>query len=156
MNNAIRFAQWFFIALGMVFAGVLVVSLLKKPAKDKAKKIKKEVMLTGMVYPSILSCVRNRGLILTSFFAYYAFILNSEKYPKDWKIHFAVSIFFVLAVFHNLLNYVFNHRDELELEGKETSPEFWHTLLISPMEWLFTVAMLALIVGSYSFIKVGQ
>lgn len=150
----IQCGQWFLIALGVVFIAILVVSFFNKPVKAKPKNIKEETMLTGMVYPSILSCVRNRGLILTSFFAYYAFILNSEKYPKDWKIHLAVSVFFALAVFHNLVNYVFNHQDELELEGREKDPKFWHTLLISPMEWLFTVAMLALIVGAYYF-KVG-
>jgi Sec-independent protein secretion pathway component TatC len=148
-----QFGQWFLNSLGMVFIALLIVSFFRTHKKDKAKNVDEKTMLTSMVYPSLLSCVRNRALILTSFFAYYAFILNAEKYPKNENIRLAVSIFFVLVVFHNLLNYIFNHQQQLEIEGREESPRFWHTLLISPMEWLFAVVMLALIVGAHCLIK---
>ncbi len=149
----IQYIQWPLIFLGFIFLIASIVSLFYRPVKNKPKNGIESTILTGRVYPSIISCVRNRVLILTSFFAYYAFILNSDKYPKDRIIQLFVSIFFMLAVAHNLFNYVFNHQEELILEGREENPGFLQTLFTSPMELFFTIVMIFLIFAAFFLIK---
>ena len=147
------------IILQLVFIIILLILLFlghrsgdKNNSKIRAKL--NEIVLRGRIYPAIQSCVQNRYLILVAVFTYYAFIVNSVDFRGlDLTIKFIVnlivSIIFVGAVWHNLLNYVYNNIEERKLEGRKKSPEFFGTLWNSRMEWMFSLAMFLLILGAY-------
>ena len=116
---------------------------------------KDKVILNGRVYPAIQACVSNRYKIVLGIFAYYSFIFTSENFYKKFEcsnINFYVSIIFTLFIFHNLVNYWLNNKEELEIETKREIK--WTDFKKWPrMEIGFAIVTLVLIWGGYFFVK---
>jgi len=77
--------------------------------------------LTGRIYPTILSCVNNRYIILLGIFAFYSFILTTEVKSISEKlrdIQLYGSITFSVIIIFNSLNYFVNSAEQFKIENK--------------------------------------
>ncbi len=97
--------------------------LLNKETRNHYK-VKREVVLQGRIYPTLLQLVQNRYYILTSYIASLAFILFNPSIREYFQngLLLLLYVFFWLAVIsHNLFNYLANAIEKGWLEGDKTS-----------------------------------
>jgi hypothetical protein len=138
----------------------LAISFFKQKRDYPSDKDVRLQSLSTMIYPTLLSCVRNRYLILLGYFIYFSFILNSwnialNLYVNRSGFNFAISLLFLYISAYNLVNYAVNYRDERILDGrdKETNlKDFWGNFssliaftVQSPMEWFFSFVMIIMV-----------
>lgn len=141
--------------------GWLLVFIFLQTKSNPNTNLRRSI-LSGRIYPAIENCVRNRYYIIAGLFAYYFFLiinydllLNNLKkiFPKELIafniLNLSVSIAFVLIVFHNLINYVLNNREQRTLEkNKEnnSNDRFWDPLWASQMELTFSIVAIVFII----------
>jgi hypothetical protein len=112
-----------------------------------------KVILNGRIYPAIAACVNNRYKIILGLFAFYSFILTSQKKPVEDHYNEILSygsIMFVIFIVHNCFNYCVNSGDQRKYENTNDSGcRICDFIKYNLMELLFMICSLILICGAY-------
>lgn len=112
--------------------------------------------LIGRIYPTILSCVNNRYLIILGIFAFYSFILTTKVesiVDRLRDIQFYGSIALSIIILFNSLNYIFNSAEQYKLENNNFKDNFCLWIIRNKIELMFFIISNGIIWFAYDMIK---
>ena len=101
---------------------------------NEAIKEDDKIILQGRIYPAIQSCVNNRYKIILGLFAYYGYVLSHKEVLcilKEHRGNWICSAILSSFVLHNLINYWFNRKDQMDREPENKKYLKWPWIEIS-------------------------
>lgn len=127
----------------------------KEKSKEKCRmsdyKVEPKIILEGRIYPAVKSCVRNRYLMLVGYISMYIYIQTQlpDLLTNDLSKK-AIFAFWMIIVVHNLLNYIFNAKEQYYVE-KGIKFDWINWIRHTKMELIFSGIFLTLLIYTLWF-----